>query len=132
VLGHERRASFRGRKVSRVKPGQRVVLLRGSCEPRAVCRCALLVREGPPNARTSTRAILRRACISGTARRAGRVRREWPSARRCSRCRRALRAGSPRGSFCSFHAVLKDPPDGDAPTVLIYGAGAIGPRRWQP
>lgn len=26
----------------------------------------------------------------------------------------------------SFHAVLKDPPDGDTPTVLVYGAGAIG------
>ncbi len=26
----------------------------------------------------------------------------------------------------SFHAVLKDPPDGDAPTVLVYGAGTIG------
>jgi len=29
--------------------------------------------------------------------------------------------------FCvSFHAVLKDPPDGDEPTVLVYGAGTIG------
>jgi threonine dehydrogenase-like Zn-dependent dehydrogenase len=29
--------------------------------------------------------------------------------------------------FCvSFHAVLKDPPDGDEPSVLVYGAGAIG------
>lgn len=26
----------------------------------------------------------------------------------------------------SFHAVVKDPPDGDEPTVLIYGAGTIG------
>jgi threonine dehydrogenase-like Zn-dependent dehydrogenase len=26
----------------------------------------------------------------------------------------------------SFHAVVKDPPDGDEPTVLVYGAGAIG------
>ncbi len=26
----------------------------------------------------------------------------------------------------SFHAVLKDPPDGNTPTVLIYGGGAIG------
>ena len=26
----------------------------------------------------------------------------------------------------SLHAVLKDPPDGDRPTVLVYGAGAIG------
>jgi threonine dehydrogenase-like Zn-dependent dehydrogenase len=26
----------------------------------------------------------------------------------------------------SFHAVLKDPPDGDEPTVLVYGAGTIG------
>ena len=26
----------------------------------------------------------------------------------------------------SFHAVVKDPPDGDAPTVLVYGAGTIG------
>ncbi len=29
--------------------------------------------------------------------------------------------------FCvSFHAVVKDPPDGDEPTVLVYGAGTIG------
>jgi len=29
--------------------------------------------------------------------------------------------------FCvSFHAVIKDPPDGDEPTVLVYGAGTIG------
>jgi len=29
--------------------------------------------------------------------------------------------------FCvSFHAVIKDSPDGDEPTVLIYGAGTIG------
>jgi len=29
--------------------------------------------------------------------------------------------------FCvSFHAVLKDPPEGDEPTVLVYGAGTIG------
>jgi threonine dehydrogenase-like Zn-dependent dehydrogenase len=29
--------------------------------------------------------------------------------------------------FCvSFHAVVKDPPDGDTPTVLVYGAGTIG------
>jgi threonine dehydrogenase-like Zn-dependent dehydrogenase len=29
--------------------------------------------------------------------------------------------------FCvSFHAVLKDPPDGEEPTVLVYGAGTIG------
>lgn len=29
--------------------------------------------------------------------------------------------------FCvSFHAVVKDPPDGDQPTVLVYGAGTIG------
>jgi threonine dehydrogenase-like Zn-dependent dehydrogenase len=29
--------------------------------------------------------------------------------------------------FCvSFHAVLKDPPEGDPPTVLVYGAGTIG------
>jgi threonine dehydrogenase-like Zn-dependent dehydrogenase len=26
----------------------------------------------------------------------------------------------------SFHAVIKDPPDGDEPTVLVYGAGTIG------
>ena len=26
----------------------------------------------------------------------------------------------------SFHAVVKDPPDGDEPTVLVYGAGTIG------
>ena len=26
----------------------------------------------------------------------------------------------------SFHAVVKDPPDGDVPTVLVYGAGTIG------
>lgn len=26
----------------------------------------------------------------------------------------------------SFHAVVKDPPDGDQPTVLVYGAGTIG------
>ena len=26
----------------------------------------------------------------------------------------------------SFHAVLKDPPEGDEPTVLVYGAGTIG------
>lgn len=26
----------------------------------------------------------------------------------------------------SLHAVLKDPPDGEAPTVLVYGAGTIG------
>lgn len=26
----------------------------------------------------------------------------------------------------SFHAVIKDPPDGETPTVLVYGAGAIG------
>jgi threonine dehydrogenase-like Zn-dependent dehydrogenase len=26
----------------------------------------------------------------------------------------------------SFHAVIKDPPDGEAPTVLVYGAGTIG------
>jgi threonine dehydrogenase-like Zn-dependent dehydrogenase len=26
----------------------------------------------------------------------------------------------------SFHAVVKDPPDGEEPTVLIYGAGTIG------
>jgi threonine dehydrogenase-like Zn-dependent dehydrogenase len=29
--------------------------------------------------------------------------------------------------FCvSFHAVAKDPPEGEKPTVLIYGAGVIG------
>lgn len=29
--------------------------------------------------------------------------------------------------FCvSFHAVVKDPPDGETPTVLVYGAGTIG------
>ncbi|MCI0636639.1 MAG: alcohol dehydrogenase catalytic domain-containing protein, partial [Actinobacteria bacterium] len=29
--------------------------------------------------------------------------------------------------FCvSFHAVVKDPPDGEEPTVLVYGAGTIG------
>jgi threonine dehydrogenase-like Zn-dependent dehydrogenase len=29
--------------------------------------------------------------------------------------------------FCvSFHAILKDPPAGDRPTVLVYGAGTIG------
>ncbi|MBX3024248.1 zinc-binding dehydrogenase [bacterium] len=26
----------------------------------------------------------------------------------------------------SFHAVVKDPPEGDEPTVLVYGAGTIG------
>lgn len=26
----------------------------------------------------------------------------------------------------SFHAVVKDPPDGEEPTVLVYGAGTIG------
>jgi len=26
----------------------------------------------------------------------------------------------------SFHAVVKDPPEGEAPTVLVYGAGTIG------
>jgi threonine dehydrogenase-like Zn-dependent dehydrogenase len=26
----------------------------------------------------------------------------------------------------AFHAVVKDPPDGDEPTVLVYGAGTIG------
>ncbi len=26
----------------------------------------------------------------------------------------------------SFHAVVKDPPDGEQPTVLVYGAGTIG------
>ncbi len=26
----------------------------------------------------------------------------------------------------SFHAVVKDPPEGDPPTVLVYGAGIIG------
>src|SRR4030095_8912242 len=26
----------------------------------------------------------------------------------------------------SFHAVVKDPPDGETPTVLVYGAGTIG------
>jgi threonine dehydrogenase-like Zn-dependent dehydrogenase len=29
--------------------------------------------------------------------------------------------------FCvSLHAVVKDPPDGEEPTVLVYGAGTIG------
>jgi threonine dehydrogenase-like Zn-dependent dehydrogenase len=135
VLGHESAGVIAetGRAVSRVRPGDRVVLNPWlSCAPRGISPPCPSCTEG----NLSLCENFDRGALSAGL--------------HLGNCKDAPGAYAPRVavhesqvfalpanvSFAqavladpfavSFHAVLKDPPDGDAPTVLVYGAGTIG------
>ncbi len=135
VLGHESTGvvSEVGSAVTRVKPGQRVVLNPWlSCEPRGISPVCAACAEGNlslcenfdkgdlapglhlGNCKDAPGAYAPRVAVHESQ--------VFPLPANV-RYEQAVLADP----FCvSFHAVLKDPPDGDAPTVLVYGAGAIG------
>lgn len=135
VLGHECAGVVAevGAAVSRVAPGDRVVLNPWlSCEPRGIAPvCA--------------------SCADGNLALCENFDRgELSPGLHLGNCRDAPGAYAPRVAVhesqvfrlpdgvpfeqavladpfsVSFHAVLKDPPEGETPTVLVYGAGAIG------
>jgi threonine dehydrogenase-like Zn-dependent dehydrogenase len=135
VLGHESTGvvSEVGRAVTRVRPGDRVVINPWlSCEPRGI-------------------SPLCPACVSGNLSLCENFDKgELSPGLHLGNCKDAPGAYATRVAvhqsqvfplpanvsyeqavladpFCvSFHAVLKDPPEGDEPTVLVYGAGTIG------
>ena len=135
VLGHESAGVVVevGRAVTRVRPGDRVVINPWlSCEPRGITPVCP-------------------ACAEGNLSLCGNFDRgDLALGLHLGNCRSAPGAYAPRVAlhesqvfalpakvsfeqavladpFCvSFHAVLKDPPDGEEPTVLVYGAGTIG------
>lgn len=135
VLGHESVGvvAEAGRAVTRVRPGDRVVVNPWlSCAPRGLSPVCAACAEG----HLSLCEGFDRGALSPGL--------------HLGNCRDAPGAYAPRvalhesqvfrlpGSVSdeqavladpfsvSFHAVLKDPPEGETPTVLVFGAGAIG------
>ena len=135
VLGHESAGVVAevGRQVTRVRPGDRVVINPWlSCEPRGIDPvCPSCAAGNLSLCQNFDRGALAPGLHLGN-------------------CNDAPGAYAPRVALhesqlfplpanvtyeqavladpfaVSFHAVVKDPPDGDAPTVLICGAGTIG------
>ncbi len=135
VLGHESTGFIdeAGRAVTRVRPGDRVVINPWlSCEPRGISPVCPACAEGNLS-----------LCENFD-------RGELTPGLHLGNCRDAPGAYAPRVAVhesqvfplpagvsfeqavladpfsVSFHAVIKDPPQGDDPTVLVYGAGTIG------
>jgi len=135
VLGHESAGVVRevGNGVTRVRPGDRVVVNPWlSCEPRGISPVCLSCAEGNLSLCANfdrgdlTPGLHLGNCSSAPGAYAPRVAlhesQVFPLPASVSFEQAVL-----ADPFCvSFHAVLKDPPDGDAPTVLVYGAGTIG------
>ncbi len=135
VLGHESagRVVEVGADVSRVRPGDRVVLNPWlSCEPRGVRPvCAACAAGDLSLCENFDRGALAPGLHLGNCR-------DAPGAyapRVAVHESQVFRLPDPvtfeqavlADPFCvSFHAAVKDPPEGDAPTVLVWGAGAIG------
>lgn len=135
VLGHESTGVVAevGKQVTRVRPGDRVVINPWlSCAPRGISPICPACAAGNLS-----------LCANFDA---GRLARGL----HLGNCTDAPGAYAPRVSLhesqvfplpanvtyeqavladpfsVSFHAVIKDPPEGDEPTVLVYGAGTIG------
>ena len=135
VLGHESAGVVAevGARVTRVRPGERVVVNPWlSCEPRGIDPVC-------PSCAAGNLSLCQNFDRGGLA-----------PGLHLGNCKDAPGAYAPRVALhenqlfklpanvsyeqavladpfaVSFHAVVKDPPDGEAPTVLIYGAGTIG------
>jgi threonine dehydrogenase-like Zn-dependent dehydrogenase len=135
VLGHESAGVVAeiGRGVTRVRPGDRVVINPWlSCEPRGITPVCPACAEGNLSLCGNfdrgdlTPGLHLGNCLSAPGAYAPRVAlhesQVFPLPANVSYERAVL-----ADPFCvSFHAVLKDPPDGEEPTVLVYGAGTIG------
>lgn len=135
VLGHESAGVVAevGRAVTRVRPGDRVVINPWlSCEPRGVTPVCPACAEGNLSLCGNfdrgglTPGLHLGNCLSAPGAYAPRVAlhesQVFPLPPSVSYEQAVL-----ADPFCvSFHAVLKDPPDGEEPTVLVYGAGTIG------
>lgn len=135
VLGHESTGVVGevGKRVTRVRPGDRVVVNPWlSCEPRGISPVCPSCAEGnlslcqnfdggglAPGLHLGNCHDAPGAYASRVALHESQV---FPLPANVTYEQAVL-----ADPFCvSFHAVVKDPPDGEEPTVLVYGAGTIG------
>jgi threonine dehydrogenase-like Zn-dependent dehydrogenase len=135
VLGHESAGLVAevGPGVTRVRPGDRVVINPWlSCEPRGVSPVCPACAEGNLSlCENFDRGELSPGLHLGNCKDA-----PGAYAPRVALHESQVFPLPPNVSFeqavladpfsVSFHAVVKDPPDGETPTVLVYGAGTIG------
>jgi threonine dehydrogenase-like Zn-dependent dehydrogenase len=135
VLGHESAGIVAevGGGVTRVQPGDRVVINPWlSCEPRGITPVCPACAEGNLSLCGNfdrgdlTPGLHLGNCLSAPGAYAPRVALHESQVFRLP-AHVSYEQAVLADPFCvSFHAVLKDPPDGEEPTVLVYGAGTIG------
>jgi threonine dehydrogenase-like Zn-dependent dehydrogenase len=135
VLGHESTGVVAevGTAVTTVRPGDRVVMNPWlSCEPRGITPPCPCCREGNLSlCQNFDRGALAPGLHLGNCRDAPGAYASRVAVHESQVFPLPAAVGYAQAvladPFCvSFHAVLKDPPEGEAPTVLVYGAGAIG------
>lgn len=135
VLGHESTGvvSEVGKKVTRVRPGDRVVMNPWlSCEPRGVAPvCPSCAAGHLTLCQNFDRGALSPGLHLGNCRDAPGAYAPRVAVHQSQVFRLPAKVSFEQAvladPFCvSFHAVLKDPPEGETPTVLIYGAGIVG------
>jgi threonine dehydrogenase-like Zn-dependent dehydrogenase len=135
VLGHESTGvvAEAGRAVTRVRCGDRVVINPWlSCEPRGISpRCPACAEGNLALCENFDRGGLTPGlhlgnCTDAPGAYAPRVAVHQSQVFRLPAKVSFEQAVLADPFSVSFHAVVKDPPEGDEPTVLVYGAGTIG------
>jgi threonine dehydrogenase-like Zn-dependent dehydrogenase len=135
VLGHESTGVVEevGNAVTRVRPGDRIVINPWlSCEPRGVSPVCSACAEGNLSlCENFDSGGLRPGlhlgnCNDAPGAYASRVALHESQVFRLPANVTDEQAVLADPFSVSFHAVVKDPPEGEEPTVLVYGAGTIG------